>query len=193
MEPMYFNLHGIYNEHFGSNPQDVLPNLTLDTPVELRTEYNEYDKYAVAAYASGKFIGWIPKGENKKIYNLLNNNTSLSCSISRLYTLDDGIGAEIVVNTLNRQSSVPQNTNYQYSSYSDNMYNEGISPKSKAVDLLLCIFLGWLGIHKFYERKIGMGILYWFTGGLFFIGWWIDIFTIASGKATDFWGRKIIN
>ncbi len=47
-------------------------------------------------------------------------------------------------------------------------------PKSKWVALLLCLFLGGLGAHKFYEGKIGMGILYLFTAGLFGIGALID-------------------
>lgn len=40
---------------------------------------------------------------------------------------------------------------------------------------ILCLFLGFLGVHKFYENKIGMGILYLLTGGLFGIGWLVDI------------------
>jgi len=31
--------------------------------------------------------------------------------------------------------------------------------------------LGFFGLHKFYLGKFGMGILYFFTGGLFIIGW----------------------
>lgn len=46
--------------------------------------------------------------------------------------------------------------------------------KNKWVALLLCFFLGVLGGHKFYEGKIGMGILYLFTVGLFGIGVIID-------------------
>lgn len=42
------------------------------------------------------------------------------------------------------------------------------------VELCLCLFLGWAGAHKFYEGKIGMGILYLFTLGLFGFGWIID-------------------
>lgn len=41
--------------------------------------------------------------------------------------------------------------------------------------LLVTVFLGWLGIHKFMERKNGLGIIYLLTGGLFGIGWLIDI------------------
>jgi TM2 domain-containing membrane protein YozV len=46
------------------------------------------------------------------------------------------------------------------------------------VTYLLWFFLGFLGVHKFYLGKMGWGILYIFTGGLFFIGWLIDLFTI---------------
>ena len=45
---------------------------------------------------------------------------------------------------------------------------------------LLWFLLGPVGVHKFYLGKIGMGILYLFTGGIFLIGWIIDIFTLPS-------------
>lgn len=60
-----------------------------------------------------------------------------------------------------------------------------ISEKSRTVTLLLCIFLGYFGIHYFYVGKIGKGILYLFTCGLFGFGWVIDIFVIAFGKFRD--------
>ena len=50
--------------------------------------------------------------------------------------------------------------------------------KNKWVAFFLCLFLGYIGIHKFYEGKIGMGILYMFTGGLFGIGWFVDIIVL---------------
>lgn len=52
--------------------------------------------------------------------------------------------------------------------------------KNKWVALLLCLFLGFIGAHKFYEGKIGMGILYLFTGGLFCIGLVIDFFVLLA-------------
>ena len=39
---------------------------------------------------------------------------------------------------------------------------------------IICLFGGWLGIHKFIEKKTGLGILYLFTGGLLGVGWIID-------------------
>lgn len=54
-------------------------------------------------------------------------------------------------------------------------YVGGRRLRNKWVAFFLCLFLGFLGIHKFYEGKVGMGILYFFTMGLFGIGWFIDI------------------
>lgn len=48
-------------------------------------------------------------------------------------------------------------------------------PKRKWVAFFLCLFLGPYGIHKFYEGKIGMGILYLLTMGIFGIGWIVDL------------------
>ena len=44
----------------------------------------------------------------------------------------------------------------------------------------LWFFCGLWGIHKFYLGKVGMGILYFLTCGFFFIGWFIDLFTLPS-------------
>ena len=50
--------------------------------------------------------------------------------------------------------------------------------KNKWVALLLCFFLGFVGGHKFYEGKVGIGILYLFTAGLCGIGVLIDFITL---------------
>lgn len=50
----------------------------------------------------------------------------------------------------------------------------GLRTRNKWVAFVLCVLLGFLGAHKFYEGKAGMGILYLFTCGLFGIGWFID-------------------
>lgn len=54
----------------------------------------------------------------------------------------------------------------------------GVRPKNKWVALLLCLLLGIVGGHKFYEGKILMGILYICTGGLCGIGVVIDFLRI---------------
>ena len=47
--------------------------------------------------------------------------------------------------------------------------------KNKWIAFFLCLFFGVLGIHKFYEGRILLGIVYIFTGGLFGIGVIIDL------------------
>jgi TM2 domain-containing membrane protein YozV len=60
----------------------------------------------------------------------------------------------------------------------DNEYEK--KKKSKLTAYLLWFFLGFFGVHKFYLKKVGMGILYIFTAGLGGIGWLIDVFIMSS-------------
>lgn len=52
--------------------------------------------------------------------------------------------------------------------------------KSRSTAYLLWFFLGIWGAHKFYLDKVGTGIFYFFTFGFFFIGWFIDLFTLGN-------------
>jgi TM2 domain-containing membrane protein YozV len=62
---------------------------------------------------------------------------------------------------------------------------------NKTVYCLLCFFVGWLGVHKFYAGKVGMGILYIFTVGLFGIGVFVDLI-VGLLKKADANGNIII-
>lgn len=55
--------------------------------------------------------------------------------------------------------------------------------KGAPVELVLCLFLGFLGAHKFYRKEYGMGILYLFTFGLFGIGVLVDLIKIVVRMA----------
>ena len=57
---------------------------------------------------------------------------------------------------------------------------KSVLESEKNVLLLLCIFGGFWGLHKFYKGKIFIGIIYFLTGGLFGIGWIVDMFTILT-------------
>ncbi len=52
--------------------------------------------------------------------------------------------------------------------------------RSVFVAYVLWFFFGLLGIHRFYCGKAISGLIWMFTGGLFFIGWIIDIFLIPG-------------
>ncbi|MCC8141314.1 MAG: NINE protein [Lachnospiraceae bacterium] len=66
-----------------------------------------------------------------------------------------------------------------------------VSEKSWLAALLLEIFLGGLGIHRFYVGKIGTGILWLLTAGIVGIGWIVDLVMIATGKFKDKQGRYL--
>jgi TM2 domain-containing membrane protein YozV len=67
-----------------------------------------------------------------------------------------------------------------------------ISPKNWTTTLLLSIFLGGFGAHRFYVGKIGTGVLMIFLG-VATLGIWplIDLILIATGKFTDTSGKLI--
>ncbi len=65
------------------------------------------------------------------------------------------------------------------------------SEKDWLVTLLLSLFLGGLGAHRFYVGKIGTGILQLITAGGCGIWTLIDIIMIISGKFEDKDGNVI--
>jgi TM2 domain-containing membrane protein YozV len=61
------------------------------------------------------------------------------------------------------------------------------------VALLLSIFLGQLGVDRFYLGFIGLGLLKLFTFGGCGVWWLIDIILIATRKVNDVDGRPLLN
>ncbi len=68
-----------------------------------------------------------------------------------------------------------------------------ISPKNKMVALILCLigFMGLGGLHRFYVGKIGTGLLWLFTCGMFGIGTVVDLLVILSGSFRDRYGWRL--
>lgn len=58
----------------------------------------------------------------------------------------------------------------------DLKYHPG--PLDYNLSWILLTFLGVFGVHRFYMGKWITGLIYLFTGGLFFVGWLYDLWTL---------------
>ena len=67
------------------------------------------------------------------------------------------------------------------------------SDKDWLVTLLLCLFVGSIGVHRFYVGKIGTGILQLITFGGCGIWTIIDLIMIITGNFKDVDGNSITN
>ena len=66
-----------------------------------------------------------------------------------------------------------------------------MSDKSRTLALVFVLLFGTLGIHRFYVGKIGTGVLYLFTFGLFGIGCLVDFIKIIIGSFKDKDGNEV--
>ncbi|MDR2648205.1 MAG: TM2 domain-containing protein [Clostridiales bacterium] len=65
--------------------------------------------------------------------------------------------------------------------------------KSRLAAVILCLPpFGILGAHRFYTGKIGTGLIWFFTGGFFLLGWLLDLLLIILGLFRDKAGRPLV-
>lgn len=84
-----------------------------------------------------------------------------------------------------------KNHNAELKQYTEEAKATGkYSEKSRTTAMLLLIFGGLIGAHKFYEGRIGMGVLYCFTAGLCFIGLIMDFIVLFEMPEKYIPGQK---
>lgn len=93
--------------------------------------------------------------------------TSCGKNISQQSNVQTQLQPQIIINNANNNT----NTN-MVGGFS------GMRRVDKWIAFFLCLLLGFVGAHKFYEGRTGIGIIYLFTCGLFGIGWFIDCIAI---------------
>lgn len=67
-----------------------------------------------------------------------------------------------------------------------------MNQKSWMTTLLLCLFAGTLGVHRFYVGKIGTGVAQLLTMGGCGIWTLIDLIMILTNKFTDANGQPLV-
>lgn len=93
--------------------------------------------------------------------------------------------AQPTINIVNTNTNM--NTNRNVNINSGYVYKR----KSKWTAFLLCLLLGYLGVHRFYVGKSGTGLLWLFTFGLGGIGWLFDCILIPFGGLKDKNGQPL--
>lgn len=123
-------------------------------------------KRAVVPGYGKKGMGWV-NNPQKAAYNKLYNKTSVGVNPYSPHKKGQIAFPGDVSNSSSPINTVP------------------ISRKDETIVIVLAIFLGYLGIHRFYVGKVGSGIIWFITAGFFAIGWIYDIIKILSGTFTD--------
>ncbi len=127
---------------------------------------NEVSEKAIMCVACGT----PPKAENKYCYNCKsdtapNANICMKCGVP--------INEDVKIDTANKDMNQSES-------------------KDWLATLLLCIFTGGLGIHRFYTGHIVIGLVQFFTLGGCGIWTFIDLILIAIGNFKDASGNKLV-
>ena len=97
-----------------------------------------------------------------------NNKTSLKKPLDKKLSFREKIAVRIAEKKINKLLAKNKTPSNQETGTRNN------TGKFQIVAFILCLFLGFLGIHRFYLGYTAMGVLYLFTFGLFGLGWLVD-------------------
>lgn len=131
------------------------PNIKKSVKARTTGKIKRKAKKAVNPFYGKKGMGYI-KDPERAIKNKVYHKTTF--------------GTSDVINAATKSSHKTTSNNQQKACYVMNA--KGINSVAYAC---IVAFLGVFGVHKFMDGSIGMGILYFFTVGLFGIGWLIDL------------------
>lgn len=127
--------------------------------------YSEPDEDGLTEQIYGFIISEPPLWSDERILVLVERLTHIDCLTKKRYTDTDG-------NVFILRSG---------------QFHQA-SPLSSETMFYTTLFFGPLGFHRFLSGKIFSGLLYLFTGGLFGVGWLMDLLSMFVGAQRD--GKK---
>ena len=116
--------------------------------------------------------------------NAITNSTNTSIAGSVNFDNDDVLLIQVKIkgvktNVYNKVVSLSEANDYVDMAAVLEYGEKAPGEKNKWVVFLLCLLFGWLGVHRFYEKKIVTGIFYLLTMGFCGIGVIIDLLSIV--------------
>lgn len=131
-------------------------------------------KRAVIPGYGKKGMGWV-KNPKKAAYNAIYHRTTV------------GVGDVARVVAGSSKKKAPASHEKQVAAYSTvqgrTLATSITSVRQANIALILCVLLGYLGVHRFYARMWGSGALYLCTIGLLLVGWVHDIVVLAGVRS----------
>lgn len=158
---------------------------------------NQYDPNAIRVDVNGVTVGHVAKDNTARIRNMLESGPIVKANIT------GGPHKEISETEDGMLASEKEDYDFRVrlSFYEQDLAQHDAEPsrrgqvsqKNYTATLLLCLFLGLLGIHRFYVGKTGTGILWLLTGGLLGFGAIFDLIMILSNMFEDWDGAPVLS
>lgn len=170
----------------------------INFPAKLkRNKYKDegcIEVYLIDYYKNKQKIGYVPKELVQTIWNDVNENEEIPVEIiGGKYKEYDILADKVVTNDVGsygvrinyitdaeKEKAKQEQKEAEQRILKEKENKKKKEIKNKTTELIICIFLGVIGGHKFYKGNIKMGILYLFTGGLLGIGWIADTIKLIN-------------
>lgn len=157
---------------------------------------NPHDPNAIRVAVDGKTVGYVARDNTARISDIVRRGLTVKANIT------GGPHKEILETESGMLMSEKEDCDFRVRlsfyeqarvSAEEVKPQKGVSEKNHTVALLLAIFLGFLGVHRFYVGKTGTGVLWLLTLGVFGIGWFVDVVWLLGNGFDDWSGAPIVS